>query len=140
MMRAGLKCMAHGRIQFLVCAVLGAATTVLVAWACVWRLPEQVRLSTIRPPDFEWLERNRESPETPYGQSVSRYFGVRTDLFDSLRGKYSRIFARRHRAGFPFACLDGGAWEVIALNPVNPWGETERVVPISAWLLRNGAH
>ncbi len=99
-------------------------------------LPDQLQIPRVHPPDFEWLERNRKSPEKPYGQHVSHEFGVRTDVFDSLRGNYNRLFARRHRAGFPFPCLDGGMWDVIPAKPLKPFGETERVESITAWLLQ----
>jgi hypothetical protein len=125
--------------QSSICIGLAVVTTVVLAWACVWMLPDQLALTAVSPPNFEWLKRHRRSPERQHSHALSHGFGVRVDLYSSPRNQYSRIFAMRFRAGFPFMCLDGGHWDIIPEQPVKPWGETLRTEAVTALRINLGA-
>lgn len=114
--------------------MLGVLMNVAVAWCCVYSIPSgAITPSDVEPPDYTWVEKHRQTPETFQGHSRAEFFGVTLDGFDILYNKeFSRIIVFRARAGWPWRSLSGGYWEVIAQPATQPWGEAARTIAITS--------
>jgi len=120
-------------LRILLCLILGAITTVAVAWGCVWFIPPPPHAITpIEPPDFAWVEANRKTNDPIISHSLRHSVGVTTDGFCTRRSDFDRVLVRRHCAGWPWPSLQGGSWDVIAEPATKAWGETARVIAIDA--------